>query len=289
MSKTPRSTRLGKGLAALMGEIVPAADSASPPGTVREVGIDQLEPSPFQPRMDMPEEAMGELAASIRERGILQPILVRPHPSAPGRYQIIAGERRWRAAGLAGLHQVPVYVRALPDIDAAAAALVENLQRQDLNPIEEAEGLRRLIEEFGFTHDQMGQAVSKSRPHITNTLRLLQLPVGVQMGVREGKLSFAHARTIVTHPDPEAAMAKVIARGLSVRQTEKLVQRDMAPKPPRKTASRDPNLRAAETDFADALGLRVRMLVGPDGKGQIIISVDNWLQIEDLKERLTVS
>lgn len=289
MTTTPRNTRLGKGLAALMGEIAPAAEAAPASGGVRDVGIDQLEPSPFQPRMDMPAEAMSELADSIRERGILQPILVRPHPSAPNRYQIIAGERRWRAAGLAGLHQVPVYVRDLPDIDAAAAALVENLQRQDLNPIEEAEGLKRLIDEFGFTHEQMGQAVSKSRPHISNMLRLLQLPAGVQIGVREGKLSFAHARTLVTHPDPEAAMAKVVARGLSVRQTEKLVQQAMAPKPVRKPAPPDPNLRAAESDFADALGLRVRMLVSPDGKGQIIISVDNWLQIEDLKERLTIA
>lgn len=236
----------------------------------------------------MAEEAMSELADSIRARGILQPILVRPHPSVADRYQIIAGERRWRAAGLAGLHQVPVYVRALPDVDAAAAALVENLQRQDLNPIEEAEGLKRLIDEFGFTHDQMGQAVSKSRPHISNMLRLLQLPTSVQLGVREGKLSFAHARTIVNHPHPEEAMARVVARGMSVRQTEKMVQQDTEPKPPRKAASRDPNLRAVESDFADALGVRVRMLVNADGKGQIIISVDNWLQIEDLKERLTV-
>jgi len=266
-----------------------ASAGAEAGGIVREVGIDQLEPSPFQPRMDMPEEAMQELTESVKERGILQPILVRPHPSVPDRFQIIAGERRWRAAGLAGLHHVPVYVRALPDIDAAAAALVENLQRQDLNPIEEAEGLKRLIDEFGFTHEQMGQAVSKSRPHITNMLRLLQLPSSVQMNVREGKLSFAHARTILRHPDPEAVSAKVIARELSVRQTEKLVTRDLEPRPPRQPTVRDPNLRAAETDFSDALGLRVRMLVNADGKGQIVISVDNWLQIEDLKERLRVS
>lgn len=289
MSSPPRNPRLGKGLAALMGEMAPSADRPDAGASVREVGIDQLEPSPFQPRMDMAEEPMTELADSIRTRGILQPILVRPHPTDPARYQIIAGERRWRAAGLAGLHQVPVYVRALPDIDAAAAALVENLQRQDLNPIEEAEGLKRLIDEFGFTHEAMGQAISKSRPHISNMLRLLNLPETVQMGVREGKLSYAHARAMMKHPAPAALMDKVVARGLSVRQTEKLVLRDMEPKPVREKTAKDPNLRSAEVDFADAIGLRVRFLLNPEGKGQIIITVDNWLQIEDLKERLTVS
>jgi len=272
-----------------MGELAPSAAQPAEAASVREVGIDQLEPSPFQPRMDMAEEPMAELAESIRARGILQPILVRPHPTEPGRYQIIAGERRWRAAGLAGLHQVPVYVRALPDIEAAAAALVENLQRQDLNPIEEAEGLRRLIDEFGFTHEAMGLAISKSRPHISNMLRLLQLPSAVQVGVREGKLTYAHARAMMKHPAPETVMDKIVSRGLSVRQTEKLVLRDMAPKPAREKKAKDPNLRSAEVDFADAIGLRTRLLVSPEGKGQIVITVDNWLQIEDLRERLTVS
>lgn len=286
MSTPVKNARLGKGLAALMGELSP---SAPPAGAVQEVGIDLLEPGPYQPRMDMAEEALGELAESIRAQGILQPILVRPHPTLPGRYQIIAGERRWRAAALVGLHTVPVYVRTLPDLETAAAALVENLQRQDLNPIEEAEGFKRLIDEFGFTHEAMGRAISKSRPHITNMLRLLQLPPEVQMAVRDGRLTYAHARIMARHPDPVRLMPKVIDRGLSVRQTDKLVERDMEPRPPRVPRERDPNLRALETEFSDALGLRVRMLVNPDGKGQIVVNVDNWLQVDDLKERLRVS
>jgi len=281
-----KSPRLGKGLAALMGEMPAAANNAA--SAVREVGIDLLEPNPFQPRTDMPEAELAELSESIKVQGILQPILVRPHPTEAGRYQIIAGERRWRASGLAGLHEVPVYVRALSDSDVAAAALVENLQRQDLNPIEEAEGLRRLIEDFNFTHEAMGHAISKSRSHISNMLRLLNLPPEVQTNVREGKLTYAHARTLLKHPDPASIMPKVINRGLSVRQTEQLIVRDTMPKPGgRKKVEKDANLRAFETEMSDATGMRVRLLVNPDGGGQITITVDNWLQIEDIKARLT--
>jgi ParB family chromosome partitioning protein len=283
---TPKSPRLGKGLAALMGEMPAAASSA--PSAVRAVGIDLLEPNPFQPRTDMPEAELAELSESIKVQGILQPILVRPHPTEEGRYQIIAGERRWRASGLAGLHEVPVYVRSLSDSDVAAAALVENLQRQDLNPIEEAEGLRRLIEDFHFTHEAMGHAISKSRSHISNMLRLLNLPQEVQINVREGKLTYAHARSMLKHPDPAAIMPKVINRGLSVRQTEQLIVRDTMPKPGgRKKIEKDANLRSFETEMSDATGMRVRLLVSPDGAGQITITVDNWLQIEDIKARLT--
>jgi ParB family chromosome partitioning protein len=285
MSSTAKNPRLGKGLAALMGEADLSDGQA--PAAVRAVGVDLLDPSPYQPRVDMPEDGLMELAESIRAQGILQPILVRPHPSDPGRYQIIAGERRWRASGLAGLHEVPVFVRDLSDSDAAAAALVENLQRQDLNPIEEAEGLRRLIDDFGFTHEAMGHAISKSRSHITNMLRLLNLPNEVQRSVREGALTYAHARAMLKHPAPVTIMPRIIARGLSVRQTEKLIERDMEPKPARKKSSKDPNLGALETDLADALGLRVRLLVDAAGRGQVVINVENWLQIEDIKERLS--
>ena len=286
MNTTTKNPRLGKGLAALMGEMTAA--EAPPAASVRPVGIDLLEPNPFQPRMDMPEEALEDLAASIRVQGILQPILVRPHPTEPDRYQIVAGERRWRAAGLAGLHEVPIYMRVLSDVDAAAAALVENLQRQDLNPIEEAEGLKRLIDEFGFTHETMGHAISKSRSHITNMLRLLHLPDPVQLNVREGKLTFAHARAMLKHPDPVTIMPKIIARGLSVRQTEQLITRDTLPKPARVKPGKDADVRAFETEMTDAIGMRVRVTIGPDGRGQVVITVENWLQIEDLKARLTI-
>ena len=282
----PKSPRLGKGLAALMGEMTPAENSAPP--AVREIGIDLLEPNPFQPRTDMPEAELAELADSIKVQGILQPILVRPHPTDAGRYQIIAGERRWRASGLAGLHEVPVFVRSLSDSDVAAAALVENLQRQDLNPIEEAEGLRRLIEDFNFTHEAMGHAISKSRSHISNMLRLLNLPQEVQVNVREGKLTCAHARAMLKHPDPVTIMPKIIARGLSVRQTEQLITRDTLPKPARVKPGKDADVRAFETEMTDAIGMRVRVTIGPDGRGQVVITVENWLQIEDLRARLTI-
>ena len=169
--------RLGRGLAALFGEM-PARDAASDMATddIRRLPIDLLDPNPFQPRMNFDEEMLHDLAESIRTQGVLQPILVRPHPDVPGRYQIIAGERRWRAAGIAGLHEIPVICRELNDVESAAAALIENLQRENLNPIEEAEGYQRLIQNFGLTHEALGTAVSKSRAHVGNIMRLLALP-----------------------------------------------------------------------------------------------------------------
>ncbi len=177
----------------------------------------------------MAPAAMNELVESIKSRGILQPILARRHPKTAGRYQIIAGERRWRAAQTAGLHEVPVLVRELSDQDAMAASLVENLQRQDLNPIEEAEGFTRLIEEFGLTQEQLGAAVGKSRSHIANTIRLLQLPDSVRTEVQAGTLSAGHARALLAHANPEEAARQVIANGLNVRQTEALATNRVRP------------------------------------------------------------
>jgi ParB family chromosome partitioning protein len=250
------SPRLGRGLAALLGDAaVPAA--APEPAGIRQIPIDLLDPGPFQPRGAMDQTALAELADSIRARGILQPLLVRPHPATPGRFQIIAGERRWRAAGLAGLHEAPALVRTLADSEAMAAALVENLQRQDLNPIEEAEGYNRLLDEFGMTQAALSEAVGKSRPHVTNMLRLLNLPRPVQDVVRSGAVSAGHARALLAHPEPEAALGIVLARGLSVRQTEALAARksraDTAPR------EKDPNIGALEHELTAALGLRVEI------------------------------
>ena len=185
-----------------------------PAGAVRQVPLDLLEPNPFQPRTTIEPAALDELAQSIRTRGVLQPLLVRPHPSDPGRFQIVAGERRWRAAGAAGLHEVPALVREMADADAAAVALVENLQRQDLNPIDEAEGYDRLLDQFGLTQEALGQAVGKSRSHIANTLRLLNLPPTVKEALRKGEISAGHARALLAHPEPEAALREVIARAV---------------------------------------------------------------------------
>jgi ParB family chromosome partitioning protein len=264
MSAKEVNPRLGRGLAALLGEVAPSPQPAATAG-VTTLAIDMLEPGPYQPRGVMDPEALEELATSIRTRGILQPILVRPDPAREGRYQIIAGERRWRAAQRAGLHEVPALVRALADADAMAAALVENLQRQDLNAMEEAEGYRRLIDEFGLTQDALGQAVGKSRSHVANTLRLLNLPPTVQAEVRGGALSAGHARALLAHPEPEKAALAVIARGLNVRQTEALASRPEAATSPRSGPAKDADTRALERTLSERLGLKVEIAF--DGKG----------------------
>jgi ParB family chromosome partitioning protein len=251
---------LGRGLAALLGEAAVQAPQQGP--TVRQVPLDLLEPNPYQPRSSIEPAALAELAQSIRLRGVLQPLLVRPHPNAPDRYQIVAGERRWRAAGEAGLHEVPALVHDMADTEAAAVALVENLQRQDLNAIDEAEGYQRLIREFDFTAEALGQAVGKSRSHVANTLRLLNLPGAVRDALRKGDITAGHARALLTHPAPESALRDVIDRQLSVRQTEGLASRE----PSSQSATtqsldqdRNPDAAALEHQLTELLGLTVRV------------------------------
>ncbi len=265
MSVKDPGPRLGRGLAALLGDAAANRESADGP---RSIAIDALEPSPFQPRRTVDPASLAELAASIRARGILQPLLGRPHPTLPGRFQVIAGERRWRAAQQAGLHDVPVLVRPLADAEAMAAALVENLQREDLNAIEEAEGYRRLIDEFGLTQEAMGEAVGKSRSHVANTLRLLHLPGTVLAEVRAGALSAGHARALLAHPEPAKAALAVITRGLNVRQTEALAAArgsgaDPAVRPD--AAPKDPDTAALERSLAARLGMQVE--ITPRGRG----------------------
>jgi ParB family transcriptional regulator, chromosome partitioning protein len=277
------SPRLGRGLAALLGDA--AVPAAPEPAGIRQIPIDLLDPGPFQPRSAMDQTALAELADSIRARGILQPLLVRPHPAIPGRFQIIAGERRWRAAGLAGLHEAPALVRTLGDTEAMAAALVENLQRQDLNPIEEAEGYNRLLDEFGMTQAALSEAVGKSRPHVTNTLRLLNLPRPVQDAVRSGAVSAGHARALLAHPEPEAALGTVLARGLSVRQTEALAARK--PRADAAPSEKDPNIGALEQELTAMLGLRVAITANGRG-GTVRIHYDDLDQLDVLLARLRV-
>ncbi len=263
MSAKEVGPRLGRGLAALLG------DAASPPvGTPSAAGVntmpvEHLTPGPFQPRDALDPADLQDLADSIRARGVLQPLLARPHPTERDRYQIIAGERRWRAAQLAGLHNVPVLVRVLTDIEAMAAALVENLQRADLNAIEEAEGYQRLVDEFKMTQETLAEAVGKSRSHVANTLRLRNLPARVQSEVRKGALTAGHARALLSHTDPEKAALAVIAGGLNVRQTEALSQRKSgSEKIPR---ARDPETAALEQSLSETLGLKVE--ISFDGRG----------------------
>ena len=293
MSIPARTARLGKGLAALMGEM--RAEPTVDRGAAAEVPLDLLEPNPHQPRMRMDEAALQELAESIKARGILQPILARPLPGTPpgtplgatARFQIVAGERRWRAAALAGLATVPVYVRGLDDTEAAAAALVENLQRQDLNAIEEAEGFKRLIDEFGFTHEAMGDAIGKSRPHISGMLRLLNLPAQVQDSVRQGKIAFAHARAMLRHPAPEKILDRVVKRELSVRQIEDLIVRELRARPPKGKIAANSDMVALENELTEALGLRARIVASTQGRGRVSIEFSDWDQLEAIRARLS--
>ncbi len=278
--------RLGRGLASLFGDTAAGLDAPTSAGSTR---IDDLEPNPFQPRGAIADEDLAELTASIREQGLLQPILIRNHPERPGRYQIIAGERRWRAAKLAGLTSIPSFVRDLPDNAASAAALVENLQRQDLNPIEEAEGFKRLIEGFALTQDELAKAIGKSRSHVANLLRLLQLPSDVVALVRKGTLSAGHARAALACSDPAQAAELMISRGLSVRQAEALAtvrtQEPPRSKLPTELEQGTANLRAVEQDLSEQLGLKVAISFNGQG-GTISLRYTNLDQLDHIVERL---
>jgi ParB family chromosome partitioning protein len=255
--------------------------------SIQLLPLDLLTPGPFQPRRQVDPTELAALAASIREQGVLQPILARPDPTAEGRYQIIAGERRWRAAQQAGLHEIPALVRALEDLAAMAAALVENLQREDLNPIDEGEGYRRLIEEFSLTQDRVAESVGKSRSHIANTMRLLKLPAAVQTELRRGILTAGHARALLAHPDPARAALVVISQGLNVRQTEALVTRQSEGQPARKAVrEKDADTRLIERDLAARLGIAVS--IHPRGRGGTLqLTYQNYEQLEGILTLLT--
>ena len=258
--------RLGRGLAALLGD---TAVQPPPQGFgVRQIPLDLLEPNPFQPRTTIDPAALAELTQSIRSHGILQPLLVRPHPAAAERFQIVAGERRWRAAAAAGLHEVPALVHDMPDSEAAAIALIENLQRQDLNAMDEAEGYDRLLSQFGLTQEALGEAVGKSRSHISNTLRLLNLPLAVKEALRTGSISAGHARALLALPAPEVGLRDVLDRQLSVRQTEALANREPRSTEDTPSHTHGPDAIGMERHLAEQLGLKVK--VSFDGRGGFI-------------------
>ena len=283
MSAKEQPKRLGRGLAALLGDAAVPANVAAP--GVQHLSVDVLEPGPFQPRQEMKDEALQELADSVAQRGILQPLLVRPHPAKPEHYQIIAGERRWRAAQRASLHEVPVLVKPLSDADAMAAGLVENLQREDLNAVEEAEGYRRLVSEFSLSQDKLGEAVGKSRSHIGNIMRILELPAPALALVREGKLTAGHAKALLGHPEPAKAAREVLKKGLNVRQTEALVQaanRVTKPGASGKAGSgSDADIAALADSLTERLGLRVNIKYNGKG-GQLVLNYANLDQLDSL-------
>ena len=268
-----------------------AVDGASAPAGVQMAPIESLRPNPDQPRKVFDRDDLEELAASIRDKGVLQPILVRSHPKEDGVWQIIAGERRWRAAQLARLTEAPIIVKEMDDVAVFEVAIIENVQRADLNPLEEADAYRTLMERFGRTQDAVAGVVGKSRSHVANILRLLQLPEGVLQHVRTGKLSAGHARALITAPDPVALADQIVSEGLNVRQAEALARRAAEGPGGRKpgTASSggesSADVAALEQDLADALGLRVQ-LADRGGKGELTIAYGNLEQLDDLCRRL---
>jgi ParB family chromosome partitioning protein len=286
MSSRNTPPRLGRGLAALLGE-APLRPEAEGPTSISTIPIDQIDANPFQPRSDFNSEELQSLADSIRVQGVLQPIMARRHPTNPDRFQIIAGERRFRAATLAGLVEIPAIVRDLNDSDAAVVALVENLQRQDLNAIEEAEGYQRLLQDFGLTHEALGYAVSKSRSHIGNVIRLLRLPDPIKREVRAGALSFGHARALINAPHPEVLTEQVVKRGLSVRQTEALVAKALLPEKQRQPKVVRLDIADIEHRVTDIVGCRVTITTNNSGGGDLTLRFSDMFQLEELIERLT--
>ena len=261
----PRAKRppLGRGLAALFGEAgtrLGDDPGGARPGGAQTVPIEMIRPSPFQPRRHFAEAELDGLAQSIREKGIVQPLLVRPIADATADFELVAGERRWRAAQRVGLHEVPVVIRPLGDSEALEIALVENLQREDLSALEEAEAYSRLVRDFGRSQASLAEAVGKSRSHVANTLRLLALPAPVRRSLEEGALSAGHARALLGAPDPTALAEEVVRRGLNVRATENLVRRRADQPPPRPRRGRDADTLALEEELATTLGLRVAVM-----------------------------
>ena len=266
MSEGSRRKGLGRGLAALIEDVRPERQAQAEPDT--HAPIERLHPNPDQPRKQFDPAEMESLAASIREKGVIQPLIVRADPARPGEWQIVAGERRWRAAQMAQAHTVPIVIRALDDAEVLEIGILENVQRADLNPIEEAAGYAQLIERFGHTQEKLATAMGKSRSYIANALRLLTLPQPVQAMTRDGRLSAGHARALITAPNAEQLARTVVDRGLSVRDTERLAKsRDpetsLAPR--RHSPGKDPDTRALEADLSAALGLSVT--ISPRGQG----------------------
>jgi len=288
-----RQRGLGRGLSALMADIEPSSNDASDTKARFKndtfLPIEKIHPNPDQPRRYFDKDDLSDLAASIRAKGIIQPLVVRSHPSKKGDFEIVAGERRWRASQIAQIHQIPVVVREFSNEDVLEIAIVENIQRADLNPIEEAAGYRQLMDKFGHTQDQMAQALGKSRPHIANFLRLLVLPKYVQDLVIKGKISSGHARALITSSDPSGIAKIIIARGLSVRQTEGLVKSHVVKKQiPLPETTKDADTKALEGDLCAALKMEVSISHKPNqASGEIKIRYKNLEQLDDLCRHLT--
>lgn len=299
-------SRLGRGLASLIGEVSPqtppvaglpvsASQSRLPPeGEQRLIPIEQLRGGKLNPRKDFREEDLVELADSIRSKGLVQPIIARPDtsPGAATAFEIVAGERRWRAAQRAGLHVVPVIVRDLDDRDVLEFAIIENVQRADLNAIEEAGGYKDLVERFGYSQEAVAEIIGKSRSHVANTLRLLRLPDAVRELVQNGKLTAGHARALIGRDDAEALAHRIIEQDMNVRAVEALVQMGQFGEPgstPRKVREKDPDTKAFEKDLTDILGLKVEIKRGSGESGTLTVKYGNFDQLDYIRLRITGS
>lgn len=281
--------RLGRGLAALLGDMAePESIPAGERTGAKRVPIELVHPNPRNPRKQFGEADLSDLAQSIREKGVVQPILVRPAKGQANHYEIIAGERRWRASQRAGQHEIPVVVQDVSDKEALELAIIENVQRADLNPLEEAFGYEQLIAEFGYTQQDLGQVIGKSRSHVANTLRLLKLPESVKDHLREGRLTAGHARALINSSDPEGQAERIVRDGLTVRDAEALAQ---APAEAPKTAfkpgkEKDADTLALEKTLSDLLGLLVTIDHKATGGGDLKIRYRTLEQLDDLCRRL---
>ena len=290
--KSKRQKGLGRGLSALMADVTDQQASTDGPKTPDVmVPIERVVPNPDQPRRQFDEDLLEDLTASIREKGIIQPLIVRTTPGQDGTYQIVAGERRWRAAQRAQLHTVPVIVREFDDTEVLEIAIIENIQRADLNAVEEAAGYVQLMQKFGHTQEKLAEALGKSRSHIANMMRLMQLPESVQEFIKDGRLSAGHARALITSDDPLTLAKQVVAKGLSVRDTEKLVKKAVenvftptgqAKRAPR-SVEKDADTRALEGDLSANLGMKVTVDHAKNAEsGQVSIQYATLDQLDEI-------
>jgi ParB family chromosome partitioning protein len=283
---------LGRGLSALMADVAAdAPETGAPRPAEMVVPIEKIVPNPDQPRRTFGEEALAELSESIRAKGVIQPLIVRSNPRREGTYEIVAGERRWRAAQRAQLHELPVILREFDDLEVLEVAIIENIQRADLNAVEEAAGYRQLMDRFGHTQEKLAQALGKSRSHIANLLRLLTLPDDVIDMLRTGVLTAGHARALVTTEDPSALAREIVRKGLSVREAEALAKRAGKPAPaakPRTAPAKDADTRVLEADLSAALGMKVTIDHDEaNGSGRLTVSYRSLDDLDDLCARLS--
>ena len=283
-------SRLGRGLASLIGDVGGEAQHVDRPRAQRKVPIEFLKPNPRNPRRTFSDTELGELANSVRQHGVIQPIVVRPVKGTQDRYEIIAGERRWRAAQRANLHEVPIVVLDVTDGEALELAIIENVQRSDLNPLEEASGYQSLANEFNHSQDDIAKIVGKSRSHIANMMRLTKLPAEVQTLITSGELTAGHARALIGVPDPLAAAKRIVEEGLNVRQTEALAHEEGVPeRKPQKARTgakeKDPDTVDLEKRVSDALGLKVTVSHRDPG-GSVQINYRNLDQLDEVMKRL---